>query len=82
VGDTNVDSSCTGGHGSHYSTGSPTATSTPASYWLADIKHRGVAAFNPDPTYQVFRNVKGFGAKGEPNKCENEAFSNNAQEME
>jgi glucan 1,3-beta-glucosidase len=52
-------------HGSHYLTSSPTATPTPASYWLADIKHQGIAAFNPDPTYQVFRNVKDFGAKGE-----------------
>ena len=35
-------------------------------YWLADIKHQGVAAFNPNPdTYQVFRNVKAFGAKGD-----------------
>ena len=35
-------------------------------YWLADIKHQGVAAFNPNPaTYQVFRNVKDFGAVGD-----------------
>ncbi|KAH0338609.1 glycoside hydrolase family 55 protein, partial [Aureobasidium melanogenum] len=35
-------------------------------YWLEDIKHRGIAAFNPSPsTYQVFRNVKDFGAKGD-----------------
>jgi hypothetical protein len=28
------------------------------------IKHQGIAAFNPNPaTYQVFRNVKDFGAK-------------------
>lgn len=33
-------------------------------YWLADISHQGVAAFNPDSTYQVFRNVKDYGAKG------------------
>src|SRR6201996_4764953 len=34
-------------------------------YWLADIKHQGIAAFNPNPdTYEVFRNVKHFGAKG------------------
>jgi glucan 1,3-beta-glucosidase len=30
------------------------------------IKHQGVAAFNPDPSYEVFRNVKDFGAMG---KC-------------
>lgn len=35
-------------------------------YWLADIAHQGVAAFNPNPSgYQVFRNVKDYGAKGE-----------------
>ncbi|KAH0372502.1 glycoside hydrolase family 55 protein, partial [Aureobasidium melanogenum] len=35
-------------------------------YWLEDIKHQGIAAFNPSPsTYQVFRNVKDFGAKGD-----------------
>jgi hypothetical protein len=43
---------------------SPSSVSTP--YWLEQIKHQGVAAFNPSPgTYQVFRNVKDFGAKGE-----------------
>lgn len=41
----------------------PTAT---CDYWLEDIKHQGIAAFNPSPsTYQVFRNVKDFGAKGD-----------------
>jgi len=36
-----------------------------APYWLEQIPHRGVAAFNPNAaTYQVFRNVKDFGAKG------------------
>ncbi|GAB7348730.1 hypothetical protein MBLNU459_g7467t1 [Dothideomycetes sp. NU459] len=41
----------------------PTET---CAYWLEDIKHQGIAAFNPDPaTYQVFRNVKDFGAKGD-----------------
>jgi glucan 1,3-beta-glucosidase len=33
-------------------------------YWLADIIHQGVAAFNPDSTYQVFRIVKNYEAKG------------------
>ena len=41
----------------------PTAS---CSYWLENIKHQGIAAFNPSPsTYQVFRNVKDFGAKGQ-----------------
>lgn len=43
-----------------------TATPTATSYWLEEIKHQGIAAFNPDPsTYVVFRNVKDFGAVGE-----------------
>lgn len=37
------------------------AVSDPA-YWLADIAHQGISAFNPG--YQVFRNVKDFGAQG------------------
>lgn len=32
-------------------------------YWLANIKHRGVAPY-AQSGYQVFRNVKDFGAKG------------------
>lgn len=40
-------------------------TTDDASYWLADITHQGVAAFNSNPsTYTVFRNVKDYGAKG------------------
>ncbi|KAK4561740.1 hypothetical protein LTR86_004419 [Recurvomyces mirabilis] len=43
----------------------PSPTNT-CDYWLEDIKHQGLAAFNPDPSgYQVFRNVKDFGAKGD-----------------
>ncbi|EJF66026.1 exo-beta-1,3-glucanase [Dichomitus squalens] len=35
-------------------------------YWLQSIKHQGIAAFNADPSgYQVFRNVKDFGAVGD-----------------
>ena len=35
-------------------------------FWMENIKHQGTAAFNPSPsTYQVFRNVKDFGAKGD-----------------
>jgi glucan 1,3-beta-glucosidase len=35
-------------------------------FWLQTIKHQGTAAYNPNPgTYQVFRNVKDFGAKGD-----------------
>lgn len=36
-----------------------------APYWLANIAHQGRAAFNSNPSgYQVFRNVKDYGAAG------------------
>lgn len=42
------------------------AAAADTAYWLADIAHQGVAAFNPNPSgYRVFRNVKDYGAKGE-----------------
>lgn len=34
-------------------------------YWMDDIAHQGRASFNPDNSYQVFRNVKTYGAKGD-----------------
>lgn len=34
-------------------------------YWLQNIKHQGTSAFNSDKSYQVFRNVRDFGAKGD-----------------
>lgn len=37
--------------------------STSSSYWLADIKRQGTVAYG-DANFQVFRNVKDFGAKG------------------
>lgn len=33
-------------------------------YWVANVNRQGVAAFNKNADYQVFRNVKDFGAKG------------------
>ena len=43
----------------------PAAVAAPgASYWLEQIKHQGIAAFNPDTSYKTFRNVKDYGAKG------------------
>ena len=36
------------------------------SYWLERMEHRGISPYNPDPTgYQVFRNVKDYGAVGD-----------------
>ncbi|KAJ7273179.1 pectin lyase fold/virulence factor [Mycena rebaudengoi] len=35
-------------------------------FWLEAIKHQGISAYNPNPqSYQVFRNVRDFGAKGD-----------------
>lgn len=37
-----------------------------APFWMETIKHQGTSAFNANPAaYQVFRNVKDFGAKGD-----------------
>ncbi|KAJ6479946.1 exo-beta-1,3-glucanase [Mycena vitilis] len=45
--------------------GAGTAAATDP-FWMQNIKHQGIAAFNPNPSsYQVFRNVKDFGAKGD-----------------
>jgi len=45
-------------------TSSPSTNQTASSsYWLEDIKHQGISAFNPN-NYTVFRNVKDYGAKG------------------
>lgn len=42
------------------------AAAVDCSYWLESISHQGKAAFNSNPnSYQVFRNVKDFGAKGD-----------------
>lgn len=35
------------------------------SYWYEQIAHKGISAFGP-PRYQVYRNVKDYGAKGRP----------------
>lgn len=53
--------------GSHCSTPLDCGTASSAEpYWLQSIKHQGISAFNPNhTTYQVFRNVKDFGAKGD-----------------
>lgn len=49
-----------------YSTNNPSQPTSTCSYWLENIPHRGLAAFNAAPSqYQVFRNVKDFGATGD-----------------
>ncbi|KAK3695779.1 pectate lyase superfamily protein-domain-containing protein [Podospora appendiculata] len=41
------------------------ASAVRAAFWMEDIAHQGLASFNPDKTYTVFRNVKSFGAVGD-----------------
>ena len=37
-----------------------------APFWMENIAHLGTSAFNSNPSsYQIFRNVKDFGAKGD-----------------
>lgn len=36
-----------------------------AAYWMQDLHHQGIAPFNSQVGYQVFRNVKEWGAKGD-----------------
>lgn len=47
----------------------PLSTGRPGScapYWLENIKHQGLASFNPNPdNYTIFRNVRDFGARGD-----------------
>ncbi|KAK0458522.1 pectate lyase superfamily protein-domain-containing protein [Desarmillaria tabescens] len=52
-------------------------TSTGEPFWLEVIKHQGSSPFNPDPgSYQVFRNVKDFGAVGDGQNDDTEAINN------
>ena len=47
--------------GSHNMTSNVSSSLSSASssgYWLANIKHQGIATFNKDSTYKIFRNVK------------------------
>ncbi|RLL97356.1 hypothetical protein CFD26_102491 [Aspergillus turcosus] len=41
------------------------ARDTSSSYWVANIKRQGTVAFGTNSGYQVYRNVKDFGAKGD-----------------
>ncbi|KAF4979970.1 hypothetical protein FZEAL_3924 [Fusarium zealandicum] len=41
------------------------AGTTEAKYWLEEIAHLGRAPYYPDNQYQVFRNVKDYGAVGD-----------------
>lgn len=41
------------------------ATLGVTAYWLEDINHLGRSPYYPDNKYQVFRNVKDYGAVGD-----------------
>jgi hypothetical protein len=42
------------------------ATSSAAAFWMDEIDHLGISPYHPDGiNYQVFRNVKSFGAVGD-----------------
>jgi glucan 1,3-beta-glucosidase len=46
--------------------GTATGTAAPgAPYWMQSIKHQGIAPYDGDASYPVFRNVKDYGAKGD-----------------
>lgn len=37
-------------------------------YWMEEVQHQGIVPGNPDSSYQIFRNVKDFGAVGDGGK--------------
>ncbi|EGS20359.1 exo-beta-1,3-glucanase-like protein [Thermochaetoides thermophila DSM 1495] len=43
----------------------PARRQAPSGWWLANIARQGRPAFNPDPNYKIFRNVKDYGAVGD-----------------
>jgi hypothetical protein len=62
--------SATSNYGASSSTKSSSSSSASPSasacyFWMEHIRHQGAASFNPDATYEVFRNVKDFGAEGD-----------------
>ncbi|KAK6544507.1 hypothetical protein TWF694_001200 [Orbilia ellipsospora] len=58
---------------------STTLTAAPtldaSTYWLANMKHQGVAPYNGDSEYKVFRDVTEFGAKGDGKTDDSDAIN-------
>ena len=48
-------------------------------YWVADIKRQGAIPFGTDSAYQLYRNVKDFGAKGDGTTDDTAAINNAIQ---
>lgn len=44
------------------------ASGARAAFWMEEIRHRGIAPFNLDKSYPIFRNVRDYGAKGDGGK--------------
>lgn len=42
-----------------------TAQVNATAYWMDGIAHNGIASFNSDKSYTIFRNVKDYGAVGD-----------------
>ena len=45
------------------------------SYWVSSIERNGKPAFNGDPNYKIFRNVKDYGAIGDGNADDSAAIN-------
>lgn len=46
-----------------------------SAYWVEGVKHQGLVAFGNSSDYQVFRNVKDFGAKGDGSTDDTDAIN-------